>query len=220
MPFKGLADPKRRLAPVLRLDERRALADAMLADVLAALRASHGLSRIVLVSPDPAVLAGASCRGAEPLPDGESPGYRAAAEQVAQTARAAGADGLLVLPADLPLLTPADVERLLRDSAPAAVTIVADRHGDGTNALLSRPPGAIPYRFGSGSFAAHRHSAERRGLSTLVLDLPNLALDIDRPEDLRYFLAELHTRHSSTTGEYLTRISPLERLDAITRPAE
>ena len=56
MPFKGLAAPKRRLAPLLSLAERRGLARAMLSDVLAALGRAEGFGRMFVISPDPAAL--------------------------------------------------------------------------------------------------------------------------------------------------------------------
>lgn len=198
--------------------ERRRLAEAMLADVLGALRAARGLSRVVLVSRDPAALAAAPAWGADGLADQGPPGYRAAAEQAARMARAAGARGLLVVAADLPLLRPDDVEQLLGAAASAAVVLVADRHARGTNALLTSPPGVLPYRYGLDSLAAHCRAAERRGLPVRVLDLPAVALDVDWPDDLRRLLAEASVRETATR-RYLVASGLAERLSgAATRP--
>jgi len=68
--------------------------------------------------------------------------------------------------------------------------LVPSRDELGTNALLSRPPEAIPFRFGYDSFRAHRREAEARDLPCEVCELPNLALDIDEIEDLRALLAQ------------------------------
>ena len=212
MPFKGLFAPKRRLAPVLSLAERRALATAMLGDVLDVLRAVAGLSRVLVVSRDRAALALAVAAGAEPLLESGRTGYRAAAEQVARAAKEAGATGLLILPADLPLLTRADVEYLLLQSRRASVTLVASRHGEGTNALITRPPGLIPYRYGTASFQEHLRAAERRGLRPLMLDLPNVALDLDRPSDLGSLLEEQRGGRDSASLKYLAEIGAAERV--------
>jgi 2-phospho-L-lactate/phosphoenolpyruvate guanylyltransferase len=212
VPFKGLAAPKRRLAPLLDLTERRGLARAMLADVLAALRAAEGFGRVVLVSRDPAALELAAHWGADALPERGRAGYRAAAEQAAAAAKAAGAAGLLLLPADLPLLTAADLERLLAESERAAVVLTPSRGGRGTNAVLARPPGVLPYCYGPASFRAHLREAVRAGLPWIVLELSNLALDIDRPADLRRLLADGRGGGGTATWQYLEEIRLAERL--------
>jgi 2-phospho-L-lactate guanylyltransferase len=69
VPVKALDAAKGRLAPLLTLPERQALAGALLADVLAALCASPSVGRVLLVSADPAALALAESLGASPLPE-------------------------------------------------------------------------------------------------------------------------------------------------------
>jgi 2-phospho-L-lactate guanylyltransferase len=191
----------------------------MLRDVLSALRAASGFGRLLIVG-DLAALQLADRLGAEPLLERGRTGYRSAAEQAANAARAGGAAGLLVLPADLPLATSADLEHLLLESRTAAVTLVASRDGRGTNALLTRPPGAIPYRYGGESFRAHVQAAERRSLSAAVLDLPALALDIDQPSDLQFFLDHGGAAKGTATWRYLEEIGASERLSlpAMTGP--
>jgi 2-phospho-L-lactate guanylyltransferase len=212
VPFKGLFAPKRRLAPVLSLAERRELSRAMLGDVLGVLRVAEGLSRVVVVSRDRSALELAAAAGAEPLLESGRSGYRAAAEQVARAAKEAGAAGLLILPADLPLLTSTDVEYLLLESGRASVTLVPSRHGEGTNALITRPPGLIPFRYGNASFQAHLRAAGRRGLQPLVLYLPNVALDLDQPSDLGLLLRQAAGGRETPTRRYLVEIGAAERL--------
>jgi 2-phospho-L-lactate guanylyltransferase len=64
------------------------------------------------------------------------------------------------------------------------VAIVPDRHGEGTNALVLRPPGAIRPAFGEGSCARHVAAARDGGIPHAVEELPSLALDLDTPADL------------------------------------
>lgn len=218
VPFKGLADPKQRLAGVLSPPERRRLADAMLADVLGALGATRGLRRVLLVSADPIALAAAPDWGAVALADRGPSGYNGAAEQAADEAAAAGASGLLIVAADLPLLRPDEVERILLAGSTAAVALAPDRHRLGTNALLSSPPGVLPYRFGLDSLADHRRAAEERGLSLRVLDLPGVGLDVDWPDDLIQFL-QRSGGQGTATRRYLVESGLAERLSAAaTRP--
>ena len=97
-----------------------------------------------------------------------------------------GAQALLVLPSDLPDVSPAaigDIVAVLATSPPPIVAIVPDRHGRGTNALLLAPPDVIDFAFGGDSRAAHRHAADAVCTRVVELDGP-LGLDLDTPEDL------------------------------------
>jgi len=62
--------------------------------------------------------------------------------------------------------------------------ISPDDARSGTNALLLRPPGALPFSFGPGSFGVHLQAALRRGVRVRVCERPNVAFDLDSPEDL------------------------------------
>jgi 2-phospho-L-lactate guanylyltransferase len=113
-------------------------------------------------------------------------------EALVEARLAAGAaTAVVALPADLPGITAAAIDRLaetaeqaLRESPDRPVVVlVPDRHGSGTNALLLAPPGAIDFRFGEGSRAAHAAAAGAAGATYLELDGP-LSFDVDTPDDL------------------------------------
>ncbi len=92
---------------------------------------------------------------------------------------------MLVIPADLPLITPEDLRLILaRVGEPPVVVVVPDRHRQGTNALLVCPAGLIEYDFGPDSFERHCERARQAGARLEVCELPSLALDMDLPEDL------------------------------------
>ena len=99
---------------------------------------------------------------------------------------AAGANALLVLPIDLPLVSATALEQLLKplqDAARPLVALVPDRHGRGTNALLLSPPDAIDFAFGGDSRRAHAACAKEAGARYVEVDGP-LSVDVDTPEDL------------------------------------
>lgn len=188
----------------------------MLQDVLAALLAAAVFERVLVVSRDPAALELAAARGGEPLREEGRPGYRSAATQAAAAAGSAGARGLLIVPADVPLVRAADV-RALVDAAPRpGLVLVAARGGRGTNALLGCPPDAVPFRFGPASFLAHLAAAAAAGLPVRVLDLPRLALDLDRPADLRRFFGAADAG-ATASGRLLLQLGVPARLS---RPGE
>jgi 2-phospho-L-lactate guanylyltransferase len=191
VPVKALRHSKSRLRPVLSDDHRHALVLAMLEDVLRLLAAVPAVAATAVVSPDSDVLAFARRLGAQPIQEPPQPrGLNAALAFASETLSAQGAGGLLVLPVDVPLATAADIQAVLAAAhANPSIALGPSRSG-GTNALALRPPGAIPFRFGHRSSAAHRREARARGLPLTVLPLPSLAFDIDRPHDLAAVLAE------------------------------
>ncbi|KPV49685.1 hypothetical protein SE17_31230, partial [Kouleothrix aurantiaca] len=54
----------------------------------------------------------------------------------------------------------------------------------GTNALLVRPPLALPFRLGPGSLAQHERAAQERGIPFVVADIAGVNLDVDQADDL------------------------------------
>ncbi len=111
-------------------------------------------------------------------------------------ALAEGFSRALLVPGDTPLLDPDELDALLDRGAGRApcVTIVPDRHGTGTNALLLDPPDAIAPSFGPGSFERHRQAAEAAGAEVLVDRVPSLVLDVDTGDDLSRLVEVLDGR--------------------------
>jgi 2-phospho-L-lactate guanylyltransferase len=182
VPVKPLAESKSRLSPALDARGRVALSRRLLAHVLGAAQAAGVLAGILVVSRDPAVRALAAQHGALPLTE-PVPDLNAALDAARAAACERGADALLVLPADLPLLAAGDIAHLHALIGRAPVAIVPSRTG-GTNALALRPPDALPFAFGEESFAAHCALAAARGLAVEVWESPALAVDVDLPADL------------------------------------
>lgn len=185
VPVKELSEAKSRLSPLFPQDIRKRLTLAMLDDVLCALREVEALSRILVVSRDPDAAAAASRQGAETVSEPLHSDQNGALNFAANIARREGAETILVMPADVPLAEAGDVAGLLKQHGVSpAMTIVPDRHGSGTNALVCSPPDLLPFNFGEGSFLAHVKNAEARGVRPSISHRPSLALDIDTPEDI------------------------------------
>ena len=124
----------------------------------------RALGGIVVVTNEPGAIAPALAAGADVVPDEQDAGQSPAAAAGVARAWERGAERVLLVPGDCPALEPAEVEELLAERVEApAVTIVSDRHGTGTNALLLAPPRAIAPAFGEGSFARHSAAAEAAG---------------------------------------------------------
>lgn len=183
VPIKALTAAKSRLAAALDPAARAALTLRALGNVLAALD-TPGIAARLVVTPDEAVLRAADAAGAIGLRQ-DGVGLNEGLAQGRTWAMAASAEALLIVLGDLPLLARSDVEALL-DLAdrPGVAVFAPDRHGMGTNALLLRPPDALPFAFGVGSLARHRAAAAAHGLLPRWYDAPGTALDLDTPADL------------------------------------
>lgn len=215
VPVKELSLAKERLAPLLSPDERRALARAMLRDVLDALVATQGLSTVYVVGSDAEALALARRGGARVLvePAGLG-GLNGALEWARQTilASAGAPASLLVVPADVPAVGRADVEAFLADDAAAdrgPLVRICPAPDGGTNALLLRPADAIPFRFGRGSARAHAEAGTERGIPVEQRELPAFTLDLDTPDDVERCL---RLRGGRFTGDALLAMGVAERL--------
>jgi 2-phospho-L-lactate guanylyltransferase len=199
LPVKRFELAKSRLSEQLAPADRRRLAEAMVADVLGALLAVAALEEVVLVTNEQSVVTFALAQGATVLADPTESGQSAAALVGIRHALANGYERVLLAPGDCPALDEGAVRVLLeRAAAPPAVTIVADRHGSGTNALLLTPPDAIEPGFGPGSFERHRRRASAAGAAWHVEPLPGLLLDVDTPEDLDALRGTLAGRATRT----------------------
>jgi 2-phospho-L-lactate guanylyltransferase len=189
VPVKRLDRALMRLASILDASARRTLQEAMLTDVLAACRACDRLAATIVVTSDPHGARIARDAGARVVSDHTPPrGIDAAVELGLAATGQDAANAAIVLFADLPLLSASDLSALLEAAPRDPVTIAVSRDGTGTNALLLRPPSAMPPALGPGSLGRHLARAAELGISVRTVDLPGLTLDVDTPGDLAAFL--------------------------------
>jgi 2-phospho-L-lactate/phosphoenolpyruvate guanylyltransferase len=190
VPVKPLRLGKSRLSGVLSDDERSVLNRMFLENALYILRATPQIGQTLVVSRDPYALAIAREFGARTVLEDGTPNLNNALQRATMLARSFKVNGTLILPADLPLLTQADLDKFIeihRECAPPCMTINPDRHEDGTNALLISPPGLITYRYGAQSFQHHCQLAHEHQAQLNIVRNANLALDLDTPDDLDLF---------------------------------
>lgn len=192
LPLKNPEDAKTRLAPALTPDERQKLFRFMAEDVLAALSGAEGLEGTVVVTRDTWAQALAEQYGAAVLEERANRGQSPAVADAAAALAGAGAGAALALPGDVPLVSPAEIGRVLAAHGPApSVTLAPAGDGRGTNCVACSPPDAIRFHFGHDSFEPHKAEARALGVEPqIVTGLPGIALDVDKPGDLRMLLAQ------------------------------
>lgn len=205
LPVKHFSGGKTRLAADLGQGTRRALVEAMVTDVLIALRRAEKVDGTLVVTGEAAMEAIAHGYDASTVLDPDDSGHVPAAELGIRAAIERGARRIVLVPGDCPALDPKEVDSLLtRAPAPSPeVVVIPDRHGAGTNGLVLTPPDVITPAFGPGSYERHVEAARAAGAVVRTEELPSLMLDVDTIDDLdalRVALGDGHGNAAHTRG--------------------
>jgi 2-phospho-L-lactate guanylyltransferase len=201
VPIKDFARAKSRLAAVLTTEQCAALAACMAADVATALRGCAGIGHIVCLGEEPQIRAFAAEHDCEFIAERPDAGLLANLDHAAQELQGNGARTLLIVPSDLPTITPANLDSLLEKHHGGLTICPADRDG-GTNALVISPPTGIGFLFGKQSCERHCRAAEAADLEYRVVHAAPFSIDIDRPADLAWLCG---FDPQGQTGRYLDR---------------
>jgi 2-phospho-L-lactate/phosphoenolpyruvate guanylyltransferase len=197
VPVKPLRDSKSRLSHILSVDERAALTRGILGHTLKVLGDVREIFRTLVVSRDPAVLKVARQYGASTFSESDRQDLNVALTRATHIAVAQQANSVLILPSDLPFLTPEDVEMMITGVEMnyqngngngyhiqgRGISICPDHSGEGTNALLLSPPTGFTFRYGPDSFNRHMEEAERLGMARRKVHAPGIKFDLDTEED-------------------------------------
>lgn len=211
VPIKSLDGAKQRLSPVLDAEERQALAVGMMEDVLGTLASWDARPPVAIVTSDSQATALANRYSFEIIADPDNRSETDAIDLATRVVVERGWASTLVIPADIPLIDAEELQRIVAAAPDQGTVLVPAADGRGTNAVLRRPAALFPLRFGNDSFLPHRRAAEATGKPAVVLELPGIALDVDRPADL----AELLARRGDRRSQQLLRAWNIgERLQA------
>lgn len=197
LPVKSPQNAKQRLTGFLPVEMRQTLARMLYRQTLATLCRAEGIHRVVVATSDIEIADHARRSGALVLEEHEQVSHSVSADAACLRAMEMGASTALLVPIDVPTVTPADFTTLAASARPGLI-VVPSSDGTGTNALVRTPPNCIESRFGPGSFRAHLDQALSKGLPADVLRLPGLMFDIDTPEDVAELLARVPECQVST----------------------
>lgn len=182
VPMKPLSASKSRLRAALPDAQRAALALGMLRHVLAVL-SSVPETDVVVAGGDEAVRRLCDRLGHRWRED-RSGDLNSCLDAEFRRAAAENAQRVAFLPADLPLVSAADIQEFLKAGETSFAAIAPDRHGEGTNGLMIQSDNLLEFRLGEGSFRRHADSLARRNIAVAVVRRQGLELDIDTRDDL------------------------------------
>ena len=185
IPVKPLRGALRRLTPALDAPVRRALQVAMLTDVLEACAGARQLAGVMVVTSDPdATVLAEGIAGARVVPDHAPPrGMNAAVVRGLAAVAGQGAEGALVLTADLPLARPDDIAAILGhplEGPSALLGALGRRHRNERDAAA---PSGAPCARASARTPSPATAPRRFGVVSRSRPWSGrrLALDIDTP---------------------------------------
>ena len=205
---KQLEFAKTRLAPVLPAGERRALAEAMFRDVLAASLGATAPDHVAVVTSDAGLLAMARAAGALAIDEEFPRGLNVAVALGTSALIAHGARAVCTVLSDIPLTAPEDIDAVFAAMPDGGgAVLVPSRDFSGTNIICRSPADVVPTRFGRMSLVRHLDDCRSANVPARVLRLARPALDLDVIADLAEFeragsgthtqnqLARLHIAH-------------------------
>jgi len=202
LPIKDLRNAKKRLMDVLTPEERFALAEAMLADTIGAVRGVRCAEKIFVITNYEPAMKLAEENGWEILREEQQISESHSVDAASKLCEKRGVSGLLRLPLDVPLIRSSDIDELLGVECQApSLVIVPSRDGTGTNAMLRTPPTLFPSHFGTGSFAKHLAEAENSHAQVIVRRNVRLEMDVGDESELRALLE--HDLTATETGRWL-----------------
>src|ERR1700679_4270900 len=170
---------KTRLAETLAPAARLQLVRSMLASVLSAAGAASAVGQIVVVSPERDTVPGDL-----PVIVDTGEDLNGALTEAHRMLLELGYREVLILPADLPTITAADIDGLTHAGRIGGFAIAPDTAGAGTNALCLASAQPFRFQFGLGSRHPHLQEAVRMGLRSQTGHPSGLQFDVDSPADL------------------------------------
>lgn len=225
IPVKSLSAAKTRLSSILDEGERKLLVRSMLEDMLLSLLESSEVGQIHIVSDDKQLTAVAKTFGVGAIPD-TAGNLNGAVEQSLLALSASGAEEVMILHADIPLISGEVIDCAIRKYRVAqikgkTITLAPARMDGGTNAVILSLPSELPMVFGENSYSHFASLASDLGFNLQVFQDPALSLDIDTPDDLQAFLSEVGRRKQArvATLNYLQSIAVERRLLSLLKGA-
>lgn len=182
VPYKEPPFGKTRLSNRLTPSHRTVLASTMLENVVDALVQAEQIRGILLVS-ESSNLTEFSLKENVIILETQTTNLRDAVTRASRFAyKQLSCSTTFIVPADLPLISPKDVDFAITQHE--RVTIIPDARFKGTNGIIATPPNAFDYVFNGQSYRQHQHNAQVAGLNPKSLQIEAFSYDVDTFDDL------------------------------------
>jgi 2-phospho-L-lactate guanylyltransferase len=189
IPVKTFSKAKTRLG--LAQEKTEMLCKIMLDEVLLAVSNSK-IDKIFIVSKDESALQVGKKYNATPIYEQTEIGVNAAVALAERHLRKNGFQTSVVLPQDIPLVRPQDINSLLAfQNGGNSLLVVPSRRFDGTNALVRSPVDIIETHYDEDSYKIHLNTGKSRGIPTSFVLIPRIMLDIDNRADIEYIMSNV-----------------------------
>jgi 2-phospho-L-lactate/phosphoenolpyruvate guanylyltransferase len=198
VPVKRFERGKSRLASMLDVVKRVKLCELLLDDTLITLHKAYVISEVIVISSDSRARRISDKHGARFLKENEEGGVNKAVAIADNYCNKAGADATIVIPQDLPLLAPCDINMICESGKGynKYVAICPSLRYDGSNALLRRPCMLIGTYYDNNSFDMHVKAAKEIGANLKIILSRRIMTDLDTIEDAENLMNEPTTARS------------------------
>src|SRR3990170_6074041 len=201
VPVKELSASKRQLSAVLSPEERCSLTAAMLEEVLKALKSS-AITEIIIVGAGSLAQQVADKHGASYLSKGRV-GLDRAVKKAVEWCLEKKADAVLVLPANIPLTSSKDIDRIVELGSEEPSVVLSPSLNGGMNALFLNPPNMIQACFGPSCFFKNVEAAIKKDVIIRFYSSRDIAMGVDSEEDLQRLL---ETENYTTSKQVFQQI--------------
>jgi 2-phospho-L-lactate guanylyltransferase len=192
VPVKRLENGKSRLATFLSSTERIKLCELLLKDTLSTLKKTSRISEVIVVSSDVLAEKIAKRYDAKFLKEDKDSGVNEAVAFADGYCSEARATATLVIPQDLPLLLPEDIDRICESAEgyEKCLVICPSLRYDGSNALLRKPSLLLQTHYENNSYQTHLKLARDIGANVNVILSRRIMTDLDTVEDVQNLIKE------------------------------
>lgn len=191
IPVKSLESGKTRLADVLSDKERKKLIRDLLKRIIKATKRSKNIDHCLIVSNDLEILKIAEQNQVEVLLEEKPINLNKAIDAAIKHAKKRACNRVLIIHADLPLMSSSDIDNLINScDQPPCMVIASDRNHCGTNAMVLEPIDGFRFQFGEYSFQKHVSQAKKVGYKVVIYNHIHTALDLDLPDDLAFYRSQ------------------------------
>jgi len=203
VPVKRFETSKSRLKLFLTVESRIRLTELLLIDTVSTLNNSKSVDTVIIVSGDERARLISTRMGAKFLKEDVDSGVDQAVTTGDDFCNKNGADATIVVPHDLPLLQPSQIDKISRlgESCVKCIGICPSLRHDGTNLLLRKPIDVIKTHYDDDSYTRHIEEALDAKASIFVLLSDNTMIDIDTIRDI-----EVLARYESKTSAALNYV--------------